>query len=233
MQGSLFTLSQEINKLSENISALSQSANLRVGSETQETSNATNYPQPRKRPRIETDNYERSPRPDSPGTCSYRNLLAEEYLLNRDNLETLLDTYFTNVHPWIPMIHAATFKRQVRAGHSLKSTSTILQAILSATLHLMDLEKMAIPAHQIHHVIEQSRNQVVLDATNTLSVENLQALIIIAFTDVSTLPTVLGIECSARLFFSLTFTDLQRHPSKSMVHYWVTYKNRRVSLSEC
>lgn len=100
-------------------------------------------------------------------------------------LEALLDAYFTNIHPWIPMIHMATFRRKVQGLDEAAEPPLPLYAMLAAALPLLNVSGGRLSDDRIVREVERWRNTVITRASNSLSVENLQALIIVAFTHVS------------------------------------------------
>ena len=61
----------------------------------------------------------------------------------------------------------------------------VLHAMLVGALRFVDPTGEFISPDRVEHAVEQSRNKVILAATNGLTVENLQALIILAFSHVS------------------------------------------------
>lgn len=94
------------------------------------------------------------------------------------------------------MMHQATFRRRVHSllpayeGTQMRDKlSIILNAMIAGALHLIDADKLppslSADPTKIQTTIEKARRRVVVEATSELSVENLQALVIIAFTDVS------------------------------------------------
>jgi malate synthase len=107
-------------------------------------------------------------------------------LLSTDVMTELVDFYFVNIHPWIPVLHVARFRERVKSPDERPRITCILHAIIavcarfSQSESLRDEEKKA-------KIAEQSRQKVILDSTESFSVENLQALVIIAFETVGSL----------------------------------------------
>lgn len=99
--------------------------------------------------------------------------------------EAILRTYFTHIHPWIPMIHEGRLRRRLAEKPERHELRIILQAMELATVRFIDDEAMIqdLAASDRHQ--QQARDWVVCNATQQLSVENLQALVIISFNDVS------------------------------------------------
>ncbi|KAF2621348.1 hypothetical protein BU25DRAFT_482929 [Macroventuria anomochaeta] len=90
-------------------------------------------------------------------------------------LEPILTAYFAHVHPWIPMIHQGRFFERLGDETQRDQLLIILHAMVLAASKLVPGAAM--------HVCAHTRNWVICSAMNSLSLENLQALIILAFND--------------------------------------------------
>lgn len=97
-------------------------------------------------------------------------------------LDHILDAYFRQVHPWIPMIHEARFRRRRENGDDA-NLLPLLQAIVLISYRHVSRKDIA---ESVHNMIDgqDTRDWIVAKATKSLSVENLQALIIVCFHDV-------------------------------------------------
>lgn len=92
-----------------------------------------------------------------------------------DTLELILAAYFTHVHPWIPMIHQRRFfDRLADKNHRDRLVIIIHSMVLAAAKFVPDAAK---------YVRAHTRSWVIRSAMDSLSLENLQALIILAFND--------------------------------------------------
>lgn len=170
----LSVFAEGIAKLSSEVSYLSRAISLG-------TSTPASYSRKRHKPQNESpqrDTTEAVSSPQIEGQSDLSNLFAGEHL------EHLVDAYFQYVHPWIPMIHMATFRRRMKAFPK-NDPPLILYAILVGALRFVDPTGQSLTAPYIEQCVEQSRNKVILAATKDLSVDNLQALIIVAFSHVS------------------------------------------------
>lgn len=92
-----------------------------------------------------------------------------------DVLELILRAYFTHVHPWIPMIHQGRFLERL-ADETQRDQLVII-------LHSMVLAASKFIPDAATYVRTRTRNWVICSAMDSLSLENLQALIILAFND--------------------------------------------------
>ena len=100
-------------------------------------------------------------------------------------LEYIVDTYFERIHPWIPIIHETRFRRRMHDPDQRSSLVVILHAMVVAAIRFRYSDDSINSQAEAEAKAKTSRSIVVLTAMDDLSVENLQALIIIAFDDVS------------------------------------------------
>lgn len=165
----LGTLSQELNSLNSNIiSALPPHVESRKRKRNEETSEVHDLESPEARSAT-------SMNIDHLSSCP----------VVRDHLDGLLHAYFSHVQPWIPMVHEATFRERIQTAHGRQSQAVILQAMIVAALrYVRTSTDDPLPRSYVAAETEQSRRHVILHAMDFLSMENLQALIIIAHTDV-------------------------------------------------
>lgn len=98
-------------------------------------------------------------------------------------LDHILDAYFRQVHPWMPMIHEARFRRRLREHGDETKLLPLLQAIVLISYRHVSRKDIA---ESVHSMLggQDMRDWIVAKATKSLSVENLQALIIVCFHDV-------------------------------------------------
>ncbi|CAI7610453.1 unnamed protein product [Penicillium pancosmium] len=135
--------------------------------------------QPRKRRRVDTCG-----NPNIELQLPLEDLEATSSLPAPDVLEEIVDTYFERVHPWIPIIHETRFRRRMHDPDQRGSLVVILHAILVAAIRFKCSSSSTASQGDAESRARRSRSIVVLTAMDSLSVENLQALIIIAFDDI-------------------------------------------------
>ena len=95
-------------------------------------------------------------------------------------LDAILDAYFACIHPWIPMLHQTRFRRRLADPQERPKLDVVLHAmVLVASRFVSDYQYVmaANPA--------RLRTWVVSTAMDCMSVESLQAIIMLAFNDVS------------------------------------------------
>jgi hypothetical protein len=113
------------------------------------------------------------------------------YLLSRDPplpddtiLSHVLEAYFIYVHPWTPIIHEARFRRRfVEDGERERLQLIIHSMVLVAHGYIEDSDTATALEKQPKQW-EENRDWIVSQAMKQPSVENLQALVIIASSDV-------------------------------------------------
>lgn len=110
---------------------------------------------------------------------------ASTRFLTGHNLETLLDTYFQNVQPWLPNVHQASFRRKISMPNGIEDNALVLHGMLVAALRFVDPAVHGQPLDCVRVAVAQSRNKVLLTSMTDLSVDRLQSLTMIAFTHVS------------------------------------------------
>ncbi|CAH0036778.1 unnamed protein product [Clonostachys rhizophaga] len=120
------------------------------------------------------------------GDLSYHAGLGVEHARTHTDEEQqlILDAYFTHLHPWIPMIHEARFRQRLSDVDEQKDLQIIIHAmILAATKYIKDSEVAASFLPSQSHM-QQLRDSIVATAMRQLTVENSQALLIVAFNDI-------------------------------------------------
>ncbi|KAL1893506.1 hypothetical protein Sste5346_006334 [Sporothrix stenoceras] len=200
LHGSLATVAQVLSKLNDNITVLSQSISASPRSASHDDPNDPNDSRPAKRTRLDDGHrhshstlHISSHTQEANGNSTSTTDIESE-ILHGERLDALLDAYFLKLHPWIPMMHQATFRRRVhetqlsQGGDIVRDRlSVVLDAMVVGALHLVDAGKL--PSFlsgdpgQIQATIEKARRRVLVEATSELTVENLQALVIVAFSD--------------------------------------------------
>jgi hypothetical protein len=110
--------------------------------------------------------------------------LTDSALPPPEVVDHLVDLYFQQIHPWIPILHISNTKQQLKDPVQREKLSTILHSIVSVCLRIDDSEYV----RSLGDVKARSlrcRHTVILRSMEAFSVRNLQALVIIAFDIVS------------------------------------------------
>ncbi|KXH50349.1 hypothetical protein CSIM01_05407 [Colletotrichum simmondsii] len=142
---------------------------------------------------------EESAQTESPGRAKRRRLDGHEpinidltgnssptspVLPDEEDIEIVLKAYFAYVHPWIPIIHEARFRRRLREPGEAKLLLAVIHAmVLSASRYISD-EDVATNLFGAHQQRSITRDWIVSTSMKTFNVESHQALIIVAFNDI-------------------------------------------------
>ncbi|KAF9770880.1 hypothetical protein IL306_011509 [Fusarium sp. DS 682] len=98
-------------------------------------------------------------------------------------LEEVINAYFILVQPWIPILHETRFRSRFYNHEQLPCLTVLLHAIVVAAIRFVDTDNQKLSETELETWTTRSRSIVLLSAMDGMSVENLQALSIIAFTD--------------------------------------------------
>ncbi|KAJ5303076.1 hypothetical protein N7476_009875 [Penicillium atrosanguineum] len=100
-----------------------------------------------------------------------------------DNLvNAILDAYFSIVHPFIPIIHEMLFRSRLRDPNERPKLVVVLHAMMVCALRYVANERLATDWLETYpDASQRSRELVILSGMDGLSVENLQALVIVTF----------------------------------------------------
>jgi hypothetical protein len=104
-------------------------------------------------------------------------------------LDAVIDTYFSKIHPWVPLLHEGRFRARLEDQHERLRYGVVLNALVAITMKHVKFEEHGIGKADAIRQVRRSRNVVMLSGMDSLSVENLQALVLIAFDHVS------GVDC--------------------------------------
>ncbi|CAH0050399.1 unnamed protein product, partial [Clonostachys solani] len=92
--------------------------------------------------------------------------------------------YFIRIHNWIPILHWKHFKQKIRQQEGREQFTMILDAMVVSTLKFVAREKYNLSGDDVQRISSKCRESLLLKAMQSLSVENLQALVILVFTDI-------------------------------------------------
>ncbi|KAL4938986.1 fungal-specific transcription factor domain-containing protein [Aspergillus oleicola] len=111
---------------------------------------------------------------------SEKESITPKEIIESDLMGRLVDFYFDNIHHWIPILHIHRFRQQTQSCEGRSRAVYILYAIIAACIRFIQDPCLA-DEEQKSAVAEKCRQEVVLHSMESFSVENLQALVIIAF----------------------------------------------------
>lgn len=95
-------------------------------------------------------------------------------------MNELVEFYFANVHHWIPILHVKRFRQQIQTPEGWDSAIHVLHAIVATCIRLVNYVDAGSYETRTQ-IAAASRQRVILNSMESFSVENLQALVIIAF----------------------------------------------------
>jgi hypothetical protein len=95
-------------------------------------------------------------------------------------IESVLETYFKLIHPWMPVIHPATFLRRAREPDKPSGVMLITKAIIAVATQYTK-EASEINSTQLDQHTSELRRQVIAATIDDNSKEALQALLLITF----------------------------------------------------
>ncbi|KAI9150592.1 fungal specific transcription factor [Paramyrothecium foliicola] len=145
------------------------------------TSSRHTVERPRKRRRVDSCG---NPNVDLSGTLEQDLNDIKTSLPPAALLEDIINTYFDITQPWIPVLHETRFRKRIQENDELPQLVVVLHAMVVAALRFVNNEDHGLSPQGIKQQMQRSRNFVKLAAMESLSVENLQSLIILAFTDI-------------------------------------------------
>ncbi|KAF1734907.1 Transcriptional activator protein acu-15 [Beauveria bassiana] len=96
-------------------------------------------------------------------------------------VETILEVYFKLIHPWIPVLHPATFLRRAREADRPPGIVLVLKAITAMALPYAGVSAETCRSEDLDNHLSQLRQSVVISAIESSSKEAIQALILVTF----------------------------------------------------
>lgn len=106
-------------------------------------------------------------------------------LPDSDVLEQIVDAYFSTVHHWMPFIHQRRFRARLLDPIESKKMTVLLHGLTVVAFRQVKTDSISLDEAAMEEQICVSRNVVMLNAMDGLSIENLQALALVAFDRVS------------------------------------------------
>lgn len=127
-------------------------------------------------------------------------------------LEEIVEAHFQTVHHWIPILHETRFREKFKDPAQRQKLTVLLHALMSAAIKYVDFRDFGMSIQDVSRQIRVSRQTVMAHAMESLSVENTQALIIIAFDYVGTIIPVFWLDAKSA-------ADGERPCHKNMAHH--------------
>lgn len=108
-----------------------------------------------------------------------------QHLPERSVLIQVADFFCVSFHHWIPYIHKQRLQERVRRGDRSPGFDLVLHALVAVALRHIGSERLPFDTDASMQQTGLSRFIVETHATRALSIEGLQAIILIVFDDVS------------------------------------------------
>ncbi|KAI8307066.1 Citrinin biosynthesis transcriptional activator ctnR [Colletotrichum sp. SAR11_59] len=121
-----------------------------------------------------------APKENTRANAKLDSVFDDSLLPEADLVDNLVEIYFANVHPWIPMLHVRQFRERMLDPEQRPQLSTIFHAIVSLCARFSQDARLGSPEEKTRYA-KRCRQFVILNSMESFSVENLQALTIIAF----------------------------------------------------
>lgn len=107
-------------------------------------------------------------------------------LPSTETIDAIVIAYFSLIHSWIPMLHQDIFPQKLKTAEGLRKLRVIVHAASLAVEHHMPSrdESSSSSLFDTHWTADRVRTWAVTTALENVTLEGLQALIIVAFNDV-------------------------------------------------
>ncbi|KAF5632072.1 hypothetical protein F52700_6591 [Fusarium sp. NRRL 52700] len=99
------------------------------------------------------------------------------------HLDKLIEAHFDNIQPWIPMIIMRGFDDRLQKDTEQRM-AIVLEAMMIASLRYVEINGSPLDHTFINSETSRLRKSVMMNAMEGLKTENLQALIMVAFTEI-------------------------------------------------
>jgi hypothetical protein len=96
-------------------------------------------------------------------------------------LQAIVNIHFQRVHHWAPILHQKRFQKKLENPDEREDLELLLHGLVSASIKYVKVEDFGVDQAEMERQICVSRNAVILKAMDIPSIENLQALVLVAF----------------------------------------------------
>ncbi len=107
--------------------------------------------------------------------------LTTSELPPQEVLDAVVTRYFATIHHWMPLLHEIRFRKRLKDESHDERLTIILHAMVATTLKHIDTSSLAIESQSIDCRVQRSTMYVLMEASNSLSVEICQALAMLCF----------------------------------------------------
>lgn len=151
---------------------------------------------------------------------------ASKLISNPYVLKIVIETYFSNIHPWIPCIHQSRFEQRLKDSFEGPKLQVLINAMISSTVKHLSAAELNINSDELASLENTARDQAMHSAMGSLSVENMQALIILSFDHVSYIKII--------MVESPLTSEVDRDGSRieRLAYRWLSITRGRISPAE-
>ena len=117
----------------------------------------------------------------SPNAKHDRHRIRDGQLPSRLILDNVINKYFATVHHWIPTIHERRFRARLDDPIDSQNLIILLHALIAVALKHVDAATVGLRPQEVEEQIALSTDFVALRATESISIENAQALVLLCW----------------------------------------------------
>ncbi|KIX05711.1 uncharacterized protein Z518_03683 [Rhinocladiella mackenziei CBS 650.93] len=127
-------------------------------------------------------------------------------------LVKIVDYFCLSFHHWIPFLHKARSQAEVRRRELTADFVLVLHALVAVVLPHLDVEDVQMEVGAVRHQMKTSRDLVMQHAMDNMSLQGLQALVILVFDDLNNGESTRSFPLIALLTRTVDFLQLTVEP---------------------
>ncbi|KAH7039568.1 uncharacterized protein B0I36DRAFT_235661 [Microdochium trichocladiopsis] len=101
-----------------------------------------------------------------------------------DLMRDMVDAYFVRIHIWVPMLHELAIRSALDDAEKRETLMVVLRAMTMASLRFLCIGGRRPSTEYVDALVKKLKREVLLAAMAGLQIENVQALIILAFMEI-------------------------------------------------
>ncbi|KAH7016378.1 uncharacterized protein B0I36DRAFT_298715 [Microdochium trichocladiopsis] len=101
-----------------------------------------------------------------------------------DLMRDMVDAYFVRIHIWVPMLHELAIRSALDDSARRETLMIVLRAMTMASLRFLSIGGCRPSTEYVDALVKKLKREVLLAAMAGLQIENVQALIILAFMEI-------------------------------------------------
>jgi hypothetical protein len=129
---------------------------------------------------VETPSHVAKKRRTEDTTCPTGVEQQQTPLPRQDILRKIVKTYFSTIHPWLPCVHQPNFEKRLEKFPLDNKLLVLVHAMICVTLRHMNIQETDMKEAERGLQIRVSRDAIVNMTMFDMSIESLQALILLA-----------------------------------------------------